>query len=295
MKSVIVETFGCKRDDVFTLYPISDAHVGGAACDEEALRGTVAEIAADRRYRRWVDVGDSIEAIRPSDKRFDPCQLAPWLDVSDLANLGYAQADRYADIVEPIASQLWGKAMGNHERTVIARDGFNPHYHVLSRLARTAQKPIPRLDLDYIGHVLLKFYRSGEETPERCETVSMLVWHGAGGGASFPATKLYNLLGGFDVDLLLTGHVHKTGYVERDVMTWNRTTGRQGLSRRTAVVCGTYARSYNPNGSPTYGEIAGYMPAAVSGVTVELAPFARDKTARVRVLGTQRVGREFAE
>lgn len=294
MRSIVAETFNCSRTDVFRLYPLSDVHFGSAACDEVSLRATVAEVATNRRFHRWVDVGDSIEAVRPGDKRFDPRQVAPWVDLDDLANISYVQADRYADVVEPVAAQCWGKGMGNHEATIINRDGFNPHYHVVQRLARGSQKPHKRLDLDYCGVLVLKFYRSEEAAPARVETVKVMVWHGAGGGRLLPESKLRSLLGAYDVDVLLTGHVHKAGYVLHDVMGWNNTTGEREMRRRTAVVCGTYARSFNPADSgPTYGEVAGYAPADSSGVVVEIAPFARDAVDRVRVVGAPRLTRDY--
>lgn len=104
-------------DEVFNLYAIGDIHEGNRGCNLEKLKKDVTEVEKDDKGL-WVNLGDNIDAIVPSDrKRFDPSTIDPKY-LNDLDNLPTKQMDTVLEVLEPIKDKCLGFLRGNHEEAV---------------------------------------------------------------------------------------------------------------------------------------------------------------------------------
>ena len=116
------------KDGCIRIVPLGDVHIGAAACDEDHIKSTVKYIKQSGAY--WVGMGDYCEFINKKDKRFTVSSLAPWIGISDLADLARAQRDRFLEIVEPLGERILGRQ--NLQFAVLAAD-------LITRLAQPSQ------------------------------------------------------------------------------------------------------------------------------------------------------------
>ena len=96
----------------FTIYDMSDFHVGSPNCALETLQGVINEIR-DTETAYVIFKGDAIECILPNDKRYThTC-------VMDEYKSPKAQADKVIEMFTPIASKILAWGIGNHEYKLI--------------------------------------------------------------------------------------------------------------------------------------------------------------------------------
>lgn len=122
----ISKTIDCKsRNDVFSIYPIGDVHIGCRGCAEGKFKKIIAEIQ-NNPLAYWIGGGDYIEAIKPTkpapDPRFDVTNLPDWMLEGDASNvrerltdITAQEAARFRDLVKPISNKCLGLIEGNHE------------------------------------------------------------------------------------------------------------------------------------------------------------------------------------
>jgi len=94
--------------DSFTVYDISDLHLGSPNCAEETLEETIDKIASEKNAY-VIFKGDSIEAILPNDKRYLHSAVKTELQSPK------AQADRVIEIFQPVKDKILAWGIGNHE------------------------------------------------------------------------------------------------------------------------------------------------------------------------------------
>ena len=268
------------RRDEFTLWPLSDIHLGNAACDEERLDVTLREIAADPRAL-YLLLGDQLDSINKHDKRFDISALPRWLLESYYAgeSLGRAQADELTRRLlshKKLAGKCLGVIEGNHEQSILARFGVDTYRPVEERLRET---PDQRLDFGTSGILRLKFQQVTENSERPGHTYQMDIYchHGWGGGdlAGGVALKIEREMGRFEADLVLMGHVHKVQTIPRARPI--RVNAALKLEQPPDIVgayCGTFLRGRLQDRT-VYGERSGYGPSATSRVRVAIRPYLR--------------------
>lgn len=279
---VITRTFeGVTRPAVFRVVPIFDVHLGAKACDEARLRRVVKRIQSDPQAR-WIGGGDYCDFINPSDKRFSAAALAEWVNLNDLDNLATVQADRFADIVAPIADKCLAVGEGNHETAIARHYHQNVFKHILRRVAADGGQDVEQVHLGYSGWLLLRFVRQGSNGG--VTTLRVNVHHGFTGGrlAGAKALAMQRWLWNHDADIVLFGHSHNTGF-QTEAVEYVDDTGKVRQHRRIGVYCGTYLRS-NLQDATTYAEVAGYNPMPVDGVELALRPGAEDANERIKVI-----------
>jgi hypothetical protein len=211
--------------------------------------------------------------------------------MTDLADLARAQRDRFLSIVKPIAPKCLALLEGNHE-TAIARHYERSIYsEIVTGVREAAGWPdTSKLALGYTGWLRLVFRRTKDDADRRGGTsrLNIKLHHGHGGGklAGGKALNLERMLWTNDADLILVGHTHITGWQQAAV---EELDGNGHVRHRTryGVHCGTFLRSTNPDGAPTYNEIAGYLPLTVGGVEIVLRPGAEEIYDRVRIQSAQ--------
>jgi hypothetical protein len=96
----------------FTIFDLSDFHVGSPNCALETLQQTIDGIKR-KKNAYIVFKGDAIECILPNDKRYThTC-------VMDEYKSPKAQADKVIEMFKPIASKILAWGIGNHEYKLI--------------------------------------------------------------------------------------------------------------------------------------------------------------------------------
>lgn len=254
-------TIECKsRSDVFYLIPIGDIHYGTKNCDIKKLEGLISWIAANKNVY-WLGLGDMIEAINYSDKRFDPQNILPELQNS-LDNLPSAQAFQLAKKFNVIKDRCIGLMEGNHEETVRLK------YH-LSVTDLMADKLNTR-NLGYVCMIRLYFRRLGRNRP-----VIVYATHGFGGGRMVGSkiNNLINIARDFEADIYLAGHVHEKIGCDRERLEVNKS-GKARLYARKKVfgITGCFYKTYEV-GCKSYGEKQQYSPTPMGVLKIIIEPY----------------------
>jgi len=260
MKIVDYE-INCKsRSDIFYLIPIGDIHYGTKNCDIKKLEGLISWIASEPNVY-WVGMGDMVEAINYSDKRFDPSNILPELQNS-LDNLPSAQSFNLAKKFNCIKHKCIGLLEGNHEETVRLK------YH-LSIIDLIADKLETR-NLSYTCMIRLYFNRLNAS---KC--VMIYSTHGFGGGRK-PGSKVNNIIDistWIEADIYIGGHVHDKLGIDRERLEVNKR-GEAKLYARKKVfgITGSFYNTYTID-SKSYGEKVGYAPNPTGVVKIRIEPF----------------------
>ena len=242
------------RSDTFHLWHLTDFHLGSIACDEKALKATIAQIADDP-FAIWTGGGDFCEFINPTDRRFDPIEVADWITVADLADIALAQCNHTIGLLKPIADKCLGSIMGNHDEYITRTHYRNPHSYICGALG------IPDLGGDG-AFINLRFKRAGGSI--RSYRIALL--HGWGGGRQpgGKMNKLRDALAAYDADIILLGHLHVRYRLA--AMTYSCTKHRIVTKKRLAVIGGAYLDGAG------YAVRAGYPPAELGGVMISITP-----------------------
>ena len=244
------------RADVFHLWHLTDTHLGSRACDEAALRRDIARVADDP-FAYWVFGGDWCEFINPTDRRFDPAEVADWIRVRDLADIAKVQSDHAITLFRPIATpdKCLGAIGGNHGLTILNEFHHDPHAYICGELN------IPNLGYDG-AFINLRFKRAGGSI--RSYRIALL--HGWGGGRQpgGKMNKLRDALAAYDADVILLGHLHVRYRLA--AMTYSCTKHRIVTKKRLAVIGGAYLDGAG------YAVRAGYPPAELGGVMISITP-----------------------
>jgi len=265
------------RSDTWTLYPLGDIHLGNAAADESLFRAVVKRIAEDDSAL-WLGMGDYCDFINRSDPRFEPASCAKWILLSHLGNLAEAQADRFLDIVEPIAGKCLGLIEGNHERVIHKHYEWSPYSHIVKGIKTRGGFPVEhQLAFGYSGWLLLTFHQ-GEVGSAPMHTLRVSLHHGFVGGklAGAKALNMQRWLWTHDCDLAIFGHSHNT-MVQVEAI--ERVRGHTlAHDHRIGMYSGTFM-----NGA-RYSEKAGFFPAPITQPHVALRPWASQHRDRIRVV-----------
>lgn len=238
-----------RKKTVYNIYPLSCLHVGHACCNEKKLKEDIATIAKDP-YGIVFLLGDLCDSVLYSDKRFDAESIADWvydLDADVRNKLGRhalvdKQVERTAELLKPIATQIFGVVRGNHEEKILKTCSTDMTYRIASELSKTAGRAIKYFGVE--GFVRLRFGRGkGDKirTSTHVETLTVHLHHGHGGGRK-SGSKVNRLADFFihsNAELVLTGHGHER--LDTDADTYHiPSRGKTTMQRRVAVMTGTY-------------------------------------------------------
>lgn len=184
------------------LYPIGDTHVGSGACDENRNR-TLAGIIAGDVNARIVGLGDFVEAIAPSDKRWSGRELPDYADTEMLENIFYRQAMRFCKLYEQTTGKWDALIRGNHEQTAISRYFSDPCAIIAERMGAAYVG-----DHEHSGWIVYLLKDDAGKTRAR---VRVFFAHGWAGGElkGGTALALQRALLRKDADLLMLAHSHQ--------------------------------------------------------------------------------------
>lgn len=272
------------RKDEFSLWWTADWHSWSRGCAEDVLKRDIAEVAADSR-RFWLHGGDYAEFIGYQDKRFDPEAFNPDIRVSQLAQMGYAQAKHVRDLMRPIKGQCIGLMQGNHEKKYMQqKDAQQLHGWLCTELG------VPNLGYSCIFDIVFvrkSSTKRGGRILRKCPSqagkndawrVRVFAHHGAG-YAQTPGGKLNKLIQAMDyfpgADLVLLAHVHDKKAQRMPRLDANRDCTEIVAHDQVGAICGAYLRTYGA-GAALYGEQKLYRPVSLGGTTIRFRPDKRE-------------------
>ena len=183
------------------LYAVGDTHVGSEACDEKRCAELAQIIAADDDALA-VGLGDYIEAVAPSDRRYHPTEVA--VEPENLNNIFYCQAAMFAEIFKPTVGRWAMVIPGNHETFAASRYHTDAAALIAGWLGTKYQGRE-----DEAGWLQIRLYSTGKK---RRGTVDIYCQHGWGGGElrGGDALKLERLCYRKQAQAVLMAHVHRS-------------------------------------------------------------------------------------
>lgn len=244
------------REDTFSLWYLTDLHLGAKACDEKLLKQHIKAIEDDPNAR-WIGGGDYIDAIcHVGDKRYHPETLADWtLGETDIMG---AQVDYFLNLTKPIAGKCLGLGSGNHENVSLRFYSRNIYWELVKGLATHANVPPESLGYGVQGYILPTFRRGNESSYGNSWQMVIYAHHGYGGGRlpGGHALTLGRTLGDTYCDLALMGHRHVLQVLSKQQVY----PGRRGVATRESW--GVFMPSY----------LGQYLPISKNGKTVDTYP-----------------------
>lgn len=278
----IIEPYRSRRT-TFTIYPLSDIHVGLIGLDEELLKRDVAKIRRNPNAR-WIGMGEICDLIVPGDRRWDERHVAPWVDTLDVAQ---SEIERTLDILKPIADKCWG--MLNDTHTDRMRKDINRD--VYSELLRRLGKDLPdelkgnrlqRFETECFLNVHFRRLKGdGKGSSSRScpagDVIHFYLHHGwfSGRLAGHVALNLERLPMKYDADIYCVAHGHKKHILP---LTW--ITARYGgphaaekpiKLQRWAMMCGTYVDAHKESATG-WPEKRGYYPTPLGCPVIKIKP-----------------------
>ena len=276
------------RTDEFRIWNLSDLHIGARGCAENDLRRDVAAIAADP-FSFWFGGGDYGDFIGHRDKRFDPNEMAEWLKVKDLADLGRVTMARVRDILAPIGPKCLGLLIGNHEVSLENAGAQDSLHHWL---CQELNAPF----LGYCAFVDLAFCRTTGAAHEpvlrtalpprrigalgvrhsQTETIRFFLHHGAGAVVT-PGGKLNRLISAmesFDADVYMLGHVHDQMARRQPAIAASDDCSQLIERVRLGMISGSYLKTYQQD-CISYGERKMYKPTNLGAAVCKIKPAGR--------------------
>ena len=252
------------RSTVWSLYNLSDIHLGNKACAKGRLLKDIKEIKSNK-YARWFATGDLGEYISHSDKRHDFGALDPEIfDTPDkLGNIGKTVHDVLMDLLSPIKDKCLGVGIGNHEWSYSVRENQESLQRALSIA----------LGVPYLGYTAFMdtvFCRLEHDKV----SIRHLLTHGSGGSAT-PGGKINRLVKYtymFDADVYWVGHMHDDIHKIVPLIKADVKCKEVIHAYKVAVLSGSYFRTY-VQGAISYGEQKGYAPTFLGPSRVDIEPF----------------------
>jgi len=266
MRLLDVTTKQAKRAEPVHLFVLGDVHVGNRNADLDHFKRDV-EAIRKTPNAYVILMGDLVDAIAISDKRFDRREIDPqfhgWID-----QLPQAEVRWICDALKPIKDRILCVLTGNHEETVrdvTTRVGvaYDPHYEICKYLGAKS--------LDYCGFVRWKIVAkdngkaSAASSGGHGDTITIYATHGHGSGqtAGSHALAITRLMDGFEADLTFFAHRHQRFVWQRVRLAIARR-GKLGMIERKTVGCmpGSYLKTATP-GHPGYAARKGLHPTPI--------------------------------
>ena len=249
------------------IYPLGDIHLGATNCDYERAEA-VRDLIAKDKNAYWIGMGDMLDSITPSDKRWD-AQITDWRRLKkregdhDESTIVIDQLELAERFFAPIWSRCLGFHAGNHE-DAIAKYHF---VDITKKLCR--DHDVPYLGYTAMTRLEIGFHHNEKGSGGQAISLDIFSEHGgAGGGTEGNAVnQLHKRMEQFRADIYLKGHVHRRAISKRSEILWgpNKPVHRT----RLAILTGHFLQGY-ALGATAYPERKSMAPSEL-GSTVVLA------------------------
>lgn len=229
------------------IYPFGDLHEGSVDCSERAVIEQ-RDIIKNDRDGYWIGMGDMIDAITESDKRWNTNGVASWVKRDNIIE---SQREHIGGLLKPIAHKCIAYLSGNHEEAVHNNHNNNISLNICKDLG-----------LPYAGYSCFIELLFDRKNSSETHKYTIHAWHGAGAAQTEGAQlmRLKRLVKVNEADVYLMGHLHS---VVHDIT--DRLCVRNHRIRkvpRIATITGSWKKSYNEE-SISWEETKGFSPAHI--------------------------------
>ncbi len=253
----------------YHIIPIGDIHMGNIGCDTKKLKRLVAWIKSkDNVY--WIGMGDFLDSINYTDKRFDPHTIAPEFRES-LDNLIPEQMHAVVKILAPIKDKCLGLHEGNHERKIRLKYHYNPIYEMWKAFNIPS---IPMLKDAAITRI--RFINTCKTGRMPSYTFDIFSVHGNVGGRKGGAklNRLEDMCANFNADIYLMAHSHIKVTESKSVLYVDNLLNLK-RQKKVLAVTGCFLNGY-VEGSGGYCEQWMLSPTMTGVIKVSIRPRQRD-------------------
>lgn len=223
---------------------LSDLHYGSNACDIDRFKKVVNKYLEDNY---WFALGDMLDSIITSDKRFDYRSC----EVDDILTI----ADELINILKPYSSNCLGYITGNHEEALRRKTQIDISQYIANMLGVQY--------MGYSAYLLLRFYRE-----HHSELWKLYLTHGSYSGAIRygKIRKLESLANIYDADIYICGHVHDLLYTDDMYYTLDNN-GNLQEKHRYYIIAGSYLKPFD-----NYVEYKGIKPSRLGSPILTVYP-----------------------
>lgn len=251
-------------------------HFGHVGANERSIEIMLDHVAA-RPNRFLVLLGDVIDAINPSDPRFNPREVAPWVNMEDLSDLCPQQNRRAALYLKRVPPErILAFLSGNHPRKVRTNYYFDAHKNLAEMLGVAHQEESAFLRVRFTGR------DAGDADP-----VTFYIEHGSGGAGS-PEAVLQKLKKQAHkhpgADAFVGSHHHKLAF--STLTSAGIDPKKMKLVHREVPVITTGCHlSYYEQGTETYGENYHMPVASIGPAKVRIYPWGKPGAKKMHAEG----------
>ena len=252
------------KTDKINIIPLGDAHFGNLGFQKKRFLDMVEWIRRkDNTYT--ILMGDLLECVVHTDKRFDPSSVDKDIKVSDLADLAMVQANWMIKALTPIKHKIIGIHAGNHEEKI----RIVYHQDITNYMAI-------QLGVRYLGYeafTRLRFKKG------KCSRV--LIMNSAHGSSnSRKAGGVLNIIidksGYKDADIMIYGHTHKK-FASINTKLSVTKEGELKLQYKKSILgnTGSFLDGYTL-GNSSYVERMDLPPSDLGVIKIEIIPYTGD-------------------
>jgi len=274
VESITVEHFYTSNKTKIQLYLGSDDHMMGQDFDEESWTKYMKE--AQEKEAKIFKFGDTFGGINPRDPRFTARTMEEAMHKDWWADAAVDDAfERHA----PFVNSIYGLGIGNHEYTVLVKNGTNLIMRLIGKLNDIRDRTLPPIYyLGYCGFIRLKFIQAANSNNSNssCKIHRYVIAYHHGTSTNAPVTEgiiaakrfFQNLEG---VDCIAMGHVHKNWSVRNERFYLDQK-GNIKIRSVRLVQTGTHQQSYTEPGikDVQWSEAKAFPPAPMGGVFLKL-------------------------
>ena len=256
-----------KSGDIFNMYALGDIHGGTKHCAEDKARRTFKVITEDP-FGLWVDMGDSLDCITPTDPRWQSGIMASWLKDDSIARLA---SGWYCDMVRHAVearlpyqdeTRCLGKIEGNHEVQMRRHKVDDIQENICNTLK------VKNLRFSCLYHLCFQRLNSTEKHMFR-----FFLTHGSGNAQTSGGRtqKLRKIMNQTDALFTIVGHMHDLKVENPPILSSGNSLEIKSR-RRIGAISGTFLRTYSQGVEPGYGELRNYDPTSMGYVRFTINP-----------------------
>lgn len=292
--------FRSGKGEAFRIVPIGDLHVGSVGFKKNRLLGWIDYIRQTPNCY-WLGIGDLIEGINPSDKRWDIYQIHK--NYHSSSSIVTEQCADVVSILKPIVHKCLGFIPGNHEEKVRTQYHIDAHNQICAMLGGVPlakkQDETERFIPNYLNHSLSAFVELSfvRHTDRRHVVIYYIHGYGTGTTEGGITNRLKRISSGMNADIYLMGHCHKklafdthiiyplsgknlvnrviTGGKEGKLLKGEL--GEIGYKKRLFMSTGTMMEGYPSSDwvekQHTYAEKMGLPPSSLGFTPIDIIPF----------------------
>lgn len=251
------------RNNWVDVVPIGDIHLGNKGCNISKLKKII-KYVKEHKHCYWIGMGDYIDCINYTDKRFDPSTITEPF-ISNLTNSIPLQVEELLKLLSPIKDKCLGLLRGNHEEKI----RLKYQYDILYDMTKAWDFKVPNLKDTAIIRLRFTAVRGIASFDIFCTHSNV---GGRKGGAKL--NRLEDMIGHIDADIYLMAHAHIKLTASRSVLFVDQ---RLNLThkKRVMAVTGSFFNGYAQD-VPSYIEKMGYPPTSTGSVKLMINPRRHD-------------------